>query len=208
MEFLTKVFPPWTSRSGANRLATRLPMQLIFMVIVVLGLPPELCCPCFGSTSVNTLLTSPRYSRIRYPKTLVAMNLKFFTAKGQPKIRYPCTLVYREMIINGYGYQVLTVTKWMKKHAGRTLEDFDRYYCQHHEDMALIWWNFYMSDRQSAITQRQYSIVPVPDPLPLRTFIDLTSDGESDPPGKALRLWVLALLAKQGLNPNAPWRAM
>uniref|UniRef100_A0A0E0LZ22 Uncharacterized protein n=1 Tax=Oryza punctata TaxID=4537 RepID=A0A0E0LZ22_ORYPU len=51
-------------------------------------------------------------------------------AEDHPKVRYPRVPIYHEMTINEHGYEVLKVEKWMKKHPGRTLEDFDNYFCR------------------------------------------------------------------------------
>uniref|UniRef100_A0A0D9ZB99 Uncharacterized protein n=1 Tax=Oryza glumipatula TaxID=40148 RepID=A0A0D9ZB99_9ORYZ len=50
---------------------------------------------------------------------------KFVAYKGLPKIRYSCQPIYREMVINGNSYMVLKVAGWMRKHPGRTLQDYD-----------------------------------------------------------------------------------
>uniref|UniRef100_A0A0E0ML59 Uncharacterized protein n=1 Tax=Oryza punctata TaxID=4537 RepID=A0A0E0ML59_ORYPU len=64
--------------------------------------------------------------------------LKIFHRQVPAKIKYPCAPVSREMIINGRGYLVLKVAKWMKNHPGRTLEDFDHNYYRCRVDTTLF----------------------------------------------------------------------
>lgn len=70
------------------------------------------------------------------------------------------------MLINGNSYKVLKVAGWMRKHPGRTFEDYDCCHVERREDIAKFWRIFQRSDRQEAIACRRYTLACVL-PLPL-----------------------------------------
>jgi hypothetical protein len=100
--------------------------------------------------------------------------------KSLSKIKCHFRPIYREMLINGNSYKVVSVAERMRVHPGRTLEDYDRYRVSRREDSSSFWRNFRRSARQEAIAHRRYSLACVCPPSPLRVVYDISSDDELD----------------------------
>lgn len=66
----------------------------------------------------------------------------------------------------------------MRKHPGRTLEDYDRYHVERREDTAHFWRDFKRTDRQEAIARRRYSLACIVPPSPLQVVYNISSDDE------------------------------